>query len=267
MNANKPNRWLAALLALALATLACGALSGGGGATETPPKPRVPTQTTKAAAPTAEAEATATKAPRPTPTPQPALPSPTPPPGPGDIVYFTDFDDLDDWTKIFALPETDNYTAEIQQGKLYIQVDDRSTTIYAFHDLDLGQPDVQIDADVETVAGPNRNNISLVCRVTDDGWYEFSMNSGGFWFIWRFDEDGFTKLAEGGSTAINLQKSKNHLTAICQGDTLTLYVNDEEVGSTSDGKFTEGQVGVSVTTFNIQGAGVEFDNVIVSIPK
>ena len=117
------------------------------------------------------------------------------------------------------------------------------------------------------MAGPNRNNISLVCRATGDGWYEFSMNSGGFWFIWRYDDDGFASLEEGGSTAINLQKSKNHLTAVCQGDTLTLYVNDEEVGSTSDGKFTEGQVGVSVTTFNIQGAGVEFDNVIVSIPK
>ncbi len=267
MNANKPNRWLAALLALALATLACGALSGGGGATETPPKPRVPTQTAKAAAPSAEAEATATKAPRPTPTPQPALPSPTPPPSPGDIVYFTDFDDLDDWTTIFALPETDNYTAEIQQGKLYIQVDDRNTTIYAFYDLDLGQPDVQIDADVETVAGPNRNNISLICRATSEGWYEFSMNSGGHWIIWINDDTGIRALKQGDSLAINLQKAKNHLTVVCQGDTLTLYVNDEEVGSVSDDTFAAGQVGVSVSTFEIKGAGVEFDYVAVSIPK
>jgi hypothetical protein len=93
------------------------------------------------------------------------------------------------------------------------------------------------------------------------------MNSGGFWFIWRYDDDGFTSLEEGGSTAINLQKSKNHLTAVCQDDTLTLYVNDVEVGSVSDDKFTDGQVGVSVSTFEINGAGVEFDYVAVSIPK
>ncbi len=272
MNVKEPNRRLAALLALALATLACGALSGGGGATETPPRPRVPTQTAKAEAPTAEAatteaEAPATKPPKPTKTPQPALPSPTPASGPGDVIYFTGFDDLTDWTMILALPETDQYTAEAQAGKLYIEVDVSDTTVYAFHDNDLGQADVQIDADVETVAGPNRNNISLVCRATDAGWYEFSMNSGGFWFIWRYDNNGFTSLQEGGTTAINLQKAKNHLTAVCQGDTLTLYINDVEVGSASDDQFTEGQVGVSVSTFDIKGAGVEFDYVAVSVPK
>lgn len=267
MNVNQPNRWLAALLALALATLACGALGGGGGATETPPRPRVPTQTPKADTATAEVEATATQPPKPTKTPQPALPSPTPASGPGDVIYYTDFDDLTDWTTILALPETDQYTAEAQAGKLYIEVDVQDTTVYAFHDNDLGQADVQIDADVETVAGPNRNNISLVCRATGDGWYEFSMNSGGFWFIWRYDNDGFTSLQEGGTTAINLQKAKNHLTAVCQGDTLTLYINEVEVGSASDDQFTDGQVGVSVSTFDIKGAGVEFDYVAVSVPK
>jgi hypothetical protein len=273
MNAKKSDRWLAALTALAVATLACSALGGGGGATETPPKPRVPTQTPKAAAPTteaatAEAEATATRPPKPTKTPPPALPSSTPASGPGDVLYYTGFDDLTDWTTILALPKTDQYTAEAQNGKLYIEVDASDTTVYAFYDKDIGQGDVQVDADVETVAGPNRNNISLVCRAGGDGWYEFSMNSGGYWYIWRYvPGKGWTKLKEGGTTAINLQKAKNHLTAVCQGDTLTLYINDVEVGSASDDQFTEGQVGVSVSTFNIKGAGVEFDYVAVSAPR
>ncbi len=268
MNVNQPNRWLAALMALALATLACGALGGGDGATETPPRPRAPTQTPKADTATAEVEATATQPPKPTKTPQPALPSPTPPSGPGDVIYYTGFDDLTDWTTILALPKTDQYTAEVQKGKLYIEVDTSDTTVYAFSDHDFGQADVQIDADVETVAGPNRNNISLVCRATGDGWYEFSMNSGGYWFIWRYvPGKGWTSLKEGGTTAINLQKARNHLTAVCQGDTLTLYINDVEVGSASDDQFTKGQVGVSVSTFNIKGAGVEFDYVAVSTPK
>jgi hypothetical protein len=98
------------------------------------------------------------------------------------------------------------------------------------------------------------------------------MNSGGFWFIWRYDPKGLSgakgieDIASGASTAIHLQKAKNHLTAVCQGDTLTFYINDVEVGSVSDDTFTAGQFGVSVTTFDITGAGVEFDWVAVSIP-
>jgi hypothetical protein len=259
MNLYRPRVGLTIPLALALALLACNF----GLPAEEPTATARPTQTPKPKATAAEAEPTATR-PRPTRTPAPA-PTDTPAPQPGDVLYATDFDDLNDWTTIFALPETDNYTTEIRDGTLYIEVATRDTTVYVFNDL-IDQADVQIDAAVETVAGPNRNNISLICRATADGWYEFSMNSGGLWWIWRYDDDGFTALAQGGSTAINMQKAKNTLTAVCAGEALILYVNDEEVGSVTDDRFDSGFIGVSVSTFNIQGAGVEFDALSVSLP-
>jgi hypothetical protein len=139
--------------------------------------------------------------------------------------------------------------------------------VYALYDLDLVPPDVRIDAAVETVSGPNRNNISLVCRATDAGWYEFSMNSGGYWYIWKYENNEYTMLASGASTRINLQRAQNELIATCIDTELTFFVNGSEMGSVRDNRFKNGgQVGVSVSTFDIAGAGVEFDWFAATVP-
>ncbi len=184
----------------------------------------------------------------------------------GDIIFVTDFDDSEGWLA-FSWPEGEDYIATTQDSVLYLEVPGTNTTVYAIYDAMANYEDVRIDAAVETVAGPNRNNISLVCRYTEAGWYEFSMNSGGFWYIWKYSEaDSYTVLHEGTSNDINLQKAKNELTAICQGDTLTLIINEVEVGSATDSEFPTGQVGTSATSFDLAGVGVEFDWLLVTVP-
>jgi len=184
---------------------------------------------------------------------------------PGDPYLGTEFDDTEGWYT-FSVPDDVSFIAEEDTSLVYIQVDDTHSTVYMVHDLEL-PVDVQIDAAVETVAGPNRNNISLVCRATADGWYEFSMNSGGYWYIWKYDDGEYTELTRGASNAINLQKDSNELTATCIGKELTFYVNSTEMGSVFDNRFKGGgQVGVSVSTFDIPGAGVEFDWLVASVP-
>jgi hypothetical protein len=184
---------------------------------------------------------------------------------PGDPYLGTEFDDTEGWYT-FSVPDDVSFTAEEDTSLVYIQVDDMHSTVYMVYDLEL-PVDVQIDAAVETVAGPNRNNISLVCRATADGWYEFSMNSGGYWYIWKYDDGEYTELTRGASNAINLQKNNNELTATCIGKELTFYVNSTEMGSVFDNRFKGGgQVGVSVSTFDIPGAGVEFDWLVASVP-
>ncbi len=183
----------------------------------------------------------------------------------GDLYLATDFDDTEGWYT-FAVPESDNYEASNLDSIVYLQVNERNSTVYMLYDLTL-PADIRLDAGVETVAGPNRNNISLICRASVDGWYEFSMNSGGYWFIWKYEDSEYTELARGASNDINLQKAANELTATCVGTKLTFYVNLTEMGSVSDNRFKgPGQVGVSVSTFDIPGAGVEFDWLAVSVP-
>jgi hypothetical protein len=267
----RPTRNLVLLTALLLA--ACGRAAGA----EPSPQPPTalpeaqPTATLPPPSPTATAvPPTATPTaipPTATPIPPTATPQPTatPTPGPGSVILAESFEHLDGWSE-FSVPDSSRFTFDARNDRLHVEVDGDYLTAYLFYDTDLGYADVQIDADVETIAGPNRNNISLICRSTDKGWYEFSMYSGGLWEIWKYVDESYISLASGGSTAIHMQKAKNHLTAVCQEEKLTLYVNDVEVGSATDNQFFEGQVGVSVSTFDITGAVVEFDNFTVTLP-
>jgi hypothetical protein len=93
------------------------------------------------------------------------------------------------------------------------------------------------------------------------------MNSGGLWYIWKYENGQYAELARGASQAINMQKESNELTATCIGTDLVFYVNQTEVGSVRDNRFKDsGQVGVSVSTFDIPGVGVEFDWFVASVP-
>ena len=184
----------------------------------------------------------------------------------GDFFFSTEFDDSENWYT-FAVPDSDDYDASVDRSTLFVEVNKTNSTVYALYDMDLVPSDVRVDAAVETVSGPNRYNISLICRATEEGWYEFSMNSGGYWYIWKYVNGNYELLNQGASRVITLQRAKNELTATCIGTDLTFYVNSSEVGSARDNRFKGGgQVGVSVSTFDIPGAGVEFDWFVASVP-
>ncbi len=183
----------------------------------------------------------------------------------GDVIMSTEFEDTEYWYT-FAVPEESSFDASYQNSRVYIQVDSTDTTAYMVFDEFLSA-DVRVDTLAETVFGTNRNNISLLCRASEAGWYEFSMNSGGLWYIWKYDNGQYTELARGASKAINMQKESNELTATCIGSELVFFVNETEVGSVRDNRFKDsGQVGVSVSTFDIPGVGVEFDWFVASVP-
>jgi S1-C subfamily serine protease len=183
----------------------------------------------------------------------------------GDTYLSTEFDDTEGWS-VFTVPVTDQYEATYQNSRVYLQVNQADTTAYMVYD-EFVPADVRVDTSAETIVGTNRNNISLVCRATDQGWYEFSMNSGGLWYIWKYDNGKYTELTRGASKAINMQKASNELTATCIGTELTFFVNQTKMGSVRDNRFKDaGQVGISVSTFDIPNVGVEFDWFVASVP-
>ncbi len=185
-------------------------------------------------------------------------------------MFEPDFDDMSDWMDLgFSFDtwvETSNYTVEPKNDGLYMEVPEKYTSVYAIYANDMPKADVQIDVDTDT-SGPDRNNISLLCRATDEGWYELSVDSSGLWAIYRYQyKGGYTLLRDGGSTAIHMIQRQNHITALCRGDTFTLFVNDVKVGSGKDTKFIEGRVGVGVATFKYGGTGIQFKNLTVRLP-
>ena len=184
---------------------------------------------------------------------------------PGDYFIGSEFDDVENWYTI-SVPQDDNYEAYTDDGVFFIKVVPAKVTVYAFYDLVL-PADVQVDTYAQKVEGPNTNNISLVCRATDAGWYEFSMTSGGYWYIWLYEDGKYEQLAKGATTAINLKNAANKLTATCIGSEFTFYINDQQVGSVTDRTFKDGgQVGISAYS-EYPEVGIEFDWFAATVPQ
>jgi hypothetical protein len=66
------------------------------------------------------------------------------------------------------------------------------------------------------------------------------------------------------SDQINVGPGRNHLRAICQGNYLALYINDQFMADTTDDTYTSGQVGLVASAANRLGLRVEFDDLSIS---
>lgn len=192
----------------------------------------------------------------------------------GDLIYYTDFDGAGDWEDgwiHFSLPDSD-YTVYKDNGIMYVEVPETYTTVYLFYDnlfFERDKADVFVEAGFENRSTHNINNISVMCRASDQGWYEFSILSGGLWYIYRYDANTnkYIILKEGGIA--NLDYDAPHtIAAECLGDQLTFYFDDEPLrnGSIKDTTFREGQIGFSVYADSWADVVVEFDYFGVMVP-
>ena len=123
--------------------------------------------------------------------------------------------------------------------------------------------DVRLDVRVGN-RGSNNNNVSLFCRKSDAGWYEFDIANNGMYEILFGKIVGetveYTLIADGGSVEINAGMAENEYGILCQGNTLTLFINGKEVRSLVDNKYLlpEGKVGISVSSFRDVPVIVDF---------
>ena len=228
-------------------------------ATEVPPTD-VPTQVPTTQAPPTEVPPTAV------PTQKTTFSS-------GDVIYFTDFDGAEDWEDgwiQFATSDMD-YRIYKNNGVLRVEVPEPNSGVYAFYDdlyFERDKADVYIETNFENFATHNINNVTLICRATENGWYEFSMLSGGLWQIWKYDANsGYRMINDGGVADLDYD-APHYLSASCIGDTLTIYIDGEKPknGSIKDSSFREGQVGLSVYAFEWKDVIIEFDYFLVQAP-
>lgn len=66
------------------------------------------------------------------------------------------------------------------------------------------------------------------------------------------------------SDKINIGPARNSIRAVCAGDYLAMYVNDQFVGEATDDTYQSGQVGLVASAANVLGLRVEFDNLSIS---
>jgi len=185
----------------------------------------------------------------------------------GDLLYRTTFNDFNDW-EIYTKGDQSKYSNEAGPDGLYVNVPDDNDYWSAYYDLGDGMNDVRLEADTELVGGSNYTYISLYCRSSDAGEYIFSLDTGGYWEIGKSDfvNDSYKQLGYGGSVHIKVAQNPNHISAICEGDQLTFFINDTEIASVQDSDYTDGSIGIGVDTFDYPLAEVVFHNLEAYVP-
>ncbi len=186
----------------------------------------------------------------------------------GDVYYFNDFDsDVSSWSYFLQRGSEDGFKQGLVDGKFRVDIQKQNTWVYFLYD-DYTYGDVRIDTVAENL-GRNTNNVSLICRYSEDGWYEFNVYNSGKYDIFYYDSllgTGYNLLYSGGSTAIKTGKAVNEYTAICAGDTLTLGINGVEVRTVKHKDLKRGQVGFGVSSFDVLPIIIEFDGFAASVP-
>jgi len=209
---------------------------------------------------------TATTAPSPTPTAEPTQEVPEEAPA-----YFVeDFDtDIDSWSYFLMNGDENKMDLYTENSSLVFDLQGDYQYVYVLYDEYI-YPEVRIDA-LAANLGKNTNNVSLVCNYSDNfGWYEFNVTNGGLYYILVYSEidgDYFT-LASGGSTNVRTGRNENTYSAVCNGNQLALYINGVLEREYVDNVYnlSEGQVGISVSSFEVLPILVAIDYFSISLP-
>lgn len=260
MNTRNTKIWIAVALLVAV-SVACGGSTGGND-----------DQAANLAATQQSLEATqAALANQPAPTQAPAATDAPAEPAATEeapAFYTEEFDEVNElWTYFLMSGEDADLSIVTEDGQMVFDIQEEQVYAYLTYDAYYYE-DVRIDTSARNL-GSNNNNVSLVCRETEDGWYEFNIANNGLYSILRYDADidEYTLIYNGGSTAIHTGKATNEYTAICEGDTLSLFINGVEARTVDhDNRYPEGRVGISVSSFENVPVTVNFEWVTISEP-
>lgn len=258
----KPLFFFTALILLV--GLACSALGGGAPApTQPPPPTQAPVQVNPTEPPPQPTEVPPTEE---------APATEVAPPAPSTSQFYTEEFDTEASTnnwESFTLGSGKDTDLVIQQEDDHLLFDLGDEDLYVYYmytpyDYD----DVSIKLNAEN-RGRNNNNVSLVCRMNSDGtqWYEFSVESGGLWYLYAVDGK-YNIISNGGTQALKQGKEVNEYAMTCNGDEITLYVNDQKVKTITDSTygFNSGLVGFNISSLNVLPITVEVNSFEISQP-
>lgn len=189
----------------------------------------------------------------------PAAPTATEALSPG-LLFSDDFSDTGSgWDRVV----NDYGVTDYYQGGYRIQVTSPTYIKWANPRLNIG--DVRVEVDVELIDGSQDNSFGIICRYQDaKNFYALVMSSDGYYAIRKRENTRELKILTGEafqkSEWIDASPSKHHITVECIGDTLSLYVDGNLIAEAHDDEFTEGDVGLLVSTMGDDSTDILFDN-------
>ncbi len=239
--------------------------------------------TKEAPLPTAEQQPTKEQVAPPTEVPPTDEPAPTevpateaPPAPPAQEEFFTEEFDQDpgsSWSFIVLGPNAkesaDKATYSFDSSLMIFNIDAKELYAYYVYE-DQTYDNVRVDMRFEN-RGVNSQNVSLLCRLSDEGWYEFSVANSGLWYLYAHTpKDGYVTLKNGGSKAVNQGKAVNEYGMTCDGEKIGLFINGQEVRDSPFAErkyaFRRGGVGFNVSSLNVIPVKAEVDWFKISQP-
>lgn len=191
-------------------------------------------------------------------------PAPQPAPVGDNLIFFDDFSDNSaEWPEQI----TDDASYNLSDGEYFINVQTPNYMVWARQYGDWGN--ATIDVDTRLVSGTDNNELGLICRYQDsDNFYQFSISSDGYYRLGKWVEGDLSNIVDWDTNDIIDQNTyRNHLTVVCNGDTLAMRVNGTELFSVSDSSLpASGNVAMYVGTFDDPDTTIAFDNFSVAQP-
>ncbi|HET9909867.1 MAG TPA: hypothetical protein VFQ23_24680 [Anaerolineales bacterium] len=181
----------------------------------------------------------------------------------GDILFQDEFDNHSTgWDRV----SNSNGIMDYDQGSYRILVQQPTMNFWSTPEKNFGN--VRVEADVIRLNGPDENRVGLICRYQAGDYYFFIISNDGFYAIGKFIGGNTILLGQTEmlSSDFILTNSINHLRADCIDNTLTFYVNFNQIASVQDADFPSGDVGLLAGSFSESGVDVSFDHFVVMQP-
>ena len=177
-----------------------------------------------------------------TPVPTEAIPTPVP---------FTKTilsDDFTDPSSGWSRAKNQDYTLEYKNGNYHILINPSSNGGQAVW-IDGSYTNISVEADAQETSGSDDGTIGVACRAGKNGdMYTFEFAQNGSYSINKLDSSGnSTSLTEGTLNPNTvIQNDVNHIEGVCDGDTLTMLLNNQVLAQAQDSDYTKGGIGMIV---------------------
>jgi len=157
-------------------------------------------------------------------------------------------------------------------GHLRVELFGVNDSDFAFINKNTNYKDVVVQAEVRYLES-SAAYVSVICRYSDNGWYEFRINSQGYYEVVKFDaylkdqdKNAYTDLSSGihRSPLVKTGKEINRLALSCIGKEIKVLINNEQVFLDrrpliiTDDSFSEGSIGFGVSANGKSSADVSF---------
>ncbi len=184
---------------------------------------------------------------------------------PSNVIFQDDFSDAKSGWEV-----GDYETGKVGYGNgvYYVISNGDGDTMWGVANKKFDNVIIDVDA-TQISAGPDSNNdYGILCREQGDGnGYFFLISGDGFYSILKAEGGEFTPLVDWtDSDVINTGNASNHIQATCNGGSLILTVNGQQLATANDTAYSSGDIALTATSYESQPTEVHFDNLVVSKP-